>query len=686
MACKPMPPNPDIDDLAKAIECLQQEIAGLEGSINNATSAAERFSGQIGVSNDLLGDMRKKFVGINKANLEFVRSTGQQYKLAEQLAESYKKTSLQIGLSVDRTRDLSKEFKGAVAMVSRFGGDMNDVQEIYNSFADNSGRVRILGKEEVANIYKLGEATKLFGTKASDLYETLDLMGVSNLDATARMNELIVESQQVALNSSKVMNVLADNMGQMQSYSFKGGVKGMTEMAKQAVKMRIDVNSILGMADKFYQPEAAIEAAANLQMLGGDIAEAFGDPFETMYLARNKPEELAKRLQDMTENMMTFNAETKEYEFPAEVRMQLKAAGDQLGIDVGKMTEMARQTSKMKDVKMKLNMAGNLTDDKMIEGISNLARMEDGEFKVDFRDESGEKITKSIDQLTKGEAEMVLKAPKNEEDYMDKMLYEAQTTNQRLEFVEDAFKFEFLENVDVYQAMEDATQKSIVTFGEELSEGVKHVFEGFDQGYYENMLAGLAGFDSLKKFDQAMSDMIEGFSDLYTQQPIIGEEVIINSDGLIQILGGSPNTTQNGQGNTTVSQSDKERCEDKTGHVWDGTNCKDSTGTIVPLETGGIVTEPITALLGEGKEYEAVMPLSDLKKFIGNNNSSKTEHKVGGTITLNINGADVPQDLKNQFTEALMNKIVQKNMAGNGLENGGTSKGGIDTFKDMQLT
>ena len=99
------------------------------------------------------------------------------------------------------------------------------------------------------------------------------------------------------------------------------------------------------MADKFYQPEAAIEAAANLQMLGGDIADAFGDPFETMYLARNKPEELAKKLGDMTENMMQFNEETGQYEFPAEVRMQLKSAGEQLGINTNKMIDMARQTS-----------------------------------------------------------------------------------------------------------------------------------------------------------------------------------------------------------------------------------------------------------------------------------------------------------------------------------------------------
>ena len=48
--------------------------------------------------------------------------------------------------------------------------------------------------------------------------------------------------------------------------------------------------------------------------------------------------ELAKRLQDMTENMLQFNEVSGEYELPAEARMQLKAAGEQLGIN----TEITR--------------------------------------------------------------------------------------------------------------------------------------------------------------------------------------------------------------------------------------------------------------------------------------------------------------------------------------------------------
>jgi DNA polymerase/3'-5' exonuclease PolX len=132
--------------------------------------------------------------------------------------------------------------------------------------------------------------------------------------------------------------------------------------------MRVDVSEILQMADKFYHPEAAIEAAANLQLLGGDIAEAFGDPLAIMYEARNKPEELAKRIGKMTENMVSFNEKTGEFNFPPEARMNLQAVSKELGIGMESLTEMTRQASKIKSIRM--DVSGNILDEDMRDGIA----------------------------------------------------------------------------------------------------------------------------------------------------------------------------------------------------------------------------------------------------------------------------------------------------------------------------
>lgn len=544
-------------DLNVAIGCLRDQISELKNDIKSAGNEASSFNGKIGDTKNLLKDVRDTLKGSIVNMKEFTRDQQAQYQLAEQLAKSYKETALQIGLSVGRSEMFSKEFKFAAANVAKFGGEVNDVQEIYEDFADKSGRVRILGADEVENIYKLGAAVNMIGDEASTLFEAFELMGVSNLEATERMEQLIVDSQKVGLNSSKVVKTMAQNMKTMQTYSFANGVKGMTEMSKLAVKMRLDVSDMLGMAGKFYEPEAAIEAAANLQMLGGDIAKAFGDPFETMYLARNKPEELAKRLQDMTENMMQFNEETNQYEFPPEVRMQLKAAGDQLGIDVSKMTEMAMQTSKLKDVKIKLNMSGNITDEDMKEGIANLARIDEkGDFVVDFRDQNGEKITKSIDQLTSGEAEMVLKAPQDEKDYMDQMLYNSRTTNERIEDLNNSFQKAFVGNVDAYKLIEDSTKQTITTLQDRTLDAIENIKTSFKDSILTDFL--LDSRENVEQLDQFNSGLVNeiftrvGFENLENKNIEIPKVDDINIENGKLIIRNSENVSgQQGSENVT---------------------------------------------------------------------------------------------------------------------------------------
>ena len=517
------------DDWGKQIKCLKIEIEGLRKEIENTTVSAGKMSSKLGDTWNVLKDMKVTIVSMRDEMMKFVQSAEQQYKLGEAIAKGYKDTAISIGLSTKRSAALSQEFKGALTEISKFGGDISDAERIYKEFADSSGRVRILGDEEVSNIFKLEKATNLYGDQATSLYETLDLMGVSNEEATKRMVELVTESQAIGLNSSKVSKMMAANMKSMQSYSFRGGVRGMTEMAKQAVKMRIDVGDVLQMADKFYQPEAALEAAANLQMLGGDIAKAFGDPFETMYLARNKPEELAKRLQDMTENMLQFNEVSGEYELPAEARMQLKSAGEQLGINTEKMVEMARQSSKMKDIKSQLS--GSIFSEDEMEGISSLARMEDGEFKVDFRDKNGEKVTKSIDELTSGQAKMLLEAPENEVEYMDEMLYQSQRTNETLDNMYKSFEFGFVQDIDYYKAIETSTKESIKQL-DDLGVSIKKL--GKD-GLKDTWVSGKGDEfqDKQKKLDEAMASQIKsitGIVDTLSINPTDGSKITFGGD------------------------------------------------------------------------------------------------------------------------------------------------------------
>ena len=643
----------DWDNLnaGEQMSCLKKTVASLKSDIKGMTSEASKFSDALGGSSDIFTDMTTTIGSMAKRMVSFTKDWKQQYQLSEQIAQSYKKTSLAIGLSVGRTKDLSKEFKSATAEVAKYGGTWDDVESIYSDFANSSGRARILNEEEVSNVFKLAKASQLYGSEAASLYETLELMGVSNEGATKRMNTLVGDSQKIGLNSAKVMKVLSNNMKSMQSYSFASGVKGMTEMAKLGVKLRMEVSDMLGMADKFYEPEAAIEAVANLQMLGGDVADAFGDPFEIMYLARNKPEELAKKMQDMTENMMTFNKETKQYEFPAEARMQLKAAGEQLGINTDNMIEMARQTSKMKDVKDKLSMSSTFNEDEM-DAVASLSRLnEEGEFVVDIRN-GDDKVTKSIDKLTSGDLEMLIKPPDSEGDYQSDMLYNAQTTNEHLAAMEDSGKKTFISDVvDVYQITEDVTKEGIVAT-QKLFDDMGSVF--LDQG--QDMLSKLvgntegfsmdewaektgtkiaAGIDKINIFKNGGIDMTQDVSSILD---------LLNEMAGTEGEDGSATESQGGDGSVTEGEVNKDFMVRGNGNVTSFTSKDDVIGAM----KGGPLDKLLSNNISSGNNTPVkIEPITITLNGDLSLNTSKGSEKI-----------DVDSEaLRSQVTEMINNAL-----------------------------
>ena len=468
-----------INELEKAVEKLTEQMDNFDKK-----TASSRDN--IGQTNNLLGEALGSMKQIGVESAKFAASLSKQYQYAEKLAKVSKQTAVNIGLSVGRGSEFTKEFNKATAAIQKFGGDADDVSNIMERMTEKSGRARIITEEEVLNVYLLEKGLGVADETAAEMMERMDQMGINAVSANDAIQDMVVESQKLGLNASKVGKALANNFDKMQTFSFKGGVKGMTEMAKLAVQMRTDVGSMLGMAEKFYEPEQAIEAVANLQMLGGDVAQAFGDPFEVMYLARNKPEELAKKVQDMTSEMIQFNEETGEYDLPAEGRMQLQAMGEQLGFNVDQMVDMARQSSKIKDIKM--NVSGNILDEDMREGVASLARMdENGNWVVDM--EGAGAIP--VEDLNMDEAEKLLSAPKDADEAIMDMATNSMTTNQILKNIEKSIKTGIVSEVNVYEGLEDTLRPSIEAMmagtRDTVDRLVKHQQEGPMGDYREQL-------------------------------------------------------------------------------------------------------------------------------------------------------------------------------------------------------
>ena len=360
---------------------------GITNEMGKQTSAQQKMRKSYEDSSDVLdyvGGIHKQILIDTTA---YLMNTRKQWEYSEGIAKQFKTLSRDMGMGSQQSKMMADNFKAAMPYVAEMGLEASDLREIVSSFADSSGRIKLFSPDEIENMVDLVVGIGMTESSVGKLAERFDLMGVSVETMYDNLSGVYGDAQKLGLNSQKVMDVLQSNFASMQRMSFKGGVKAMTQMAKLAVDMRMEVGDMLNMADKFYNPEAAIEAAAELQLMGGDIAAAFGDPFEVMYLARNKPEELAQKVADMTENMVTFNEETGQYDLPAEARQQLTFMADKLGLAKENVIDMAFQTSKLKDIKESFNGSDMFNDDEQ-SAIASMAKFKDGGWKVDFGGES----------------------------------------------------------------------------------------------------------------------------------------------------------------------------------------------------------------------------------------------------------------------------------------------------------
>jgi hypothetical protein len=498
-----------VNNLEKQLKLLkaQREEALAKSEISD--SEIKKTEEQIKQLNRLMKDVKdartatgQMFIQISAAGNEFKKFLGdfsKQFALAQQMAKEYKKIGVDIGMTGAGAKFMEQSFKGSLPAILEMGGSMSDLRNIFTEISSQSGRISNLTAEDAIMVGSISQSMNMSAAEAARMTESFMLMGLSSEQIEENILETYKSAQAMGLNATKVISVLQQNIDTMQGYSFASGVKGMTEMAKLGVKLRVDVGEMLRMADKFYQPEAAIEAAANLQMLGGDIAQAFGDPFETMYLARNKPEELAKKVGEMTENMLQFNEETGEFDMPAEARMQLQATADQLGLSYENMVKMSRQSAKISKIKTEFVSVG---DDEMKESLASMAKFKDGRFVIET-EEFGDL---GLDEVTDGMVDSIMKENQTQEENLRDIATNTKVMSEQIKNMREGGKARVAGLTNIYELTADEMAPQL----QKMKEGIGKLGDVFidkSEQFIGEMLDDKSGSSKIDETLKSMSDL-----------------------------------------------------------------------------------------------------------------------------------------------------------------------------------
>lgn len=286
---------------------------------------------------------------------------------------------------------------------AEFGYNLEDVADLYKGLVQQSGKFSLINKEIVADASPLASTLAMSMTEFSTLLGDFEKVGVGTSDTMEAINKIVIDSIGLGLSSKKITTEIQQNIDKLNQYGFKNGVDGLSKMVQKSNEFKMSMQSVYGIAEKVFSPEGAIELAANLQVLGGAIGD-FNDPLRLMYMANNDIGGIQDALIGAASSLATYNDEQDRFEVTGLNLMRARQMAKDFGIDLGELTKIAVSTGERLQASTMLNSTGLNIDDKQMEFITNLARMDGGEMKImlpkNVADELGVSTKIALDDLT----------------------------------------------------------------------------------------------------------------------------------------------------------------------------------------------------------------------------------------------------------------------------------------------
>jgi hypothetical protein len=327
-------------------------------SLNPVTIIKGVLDGALKGGEAILGDLAE----LDKELLERVRGAG--------------------GYVGDAATDMMRSVRVAMIAAQEAGASTDDTLGAVKSLMENSERMSIYAEKTISDGMLASVAFTKNARTILENAENFRNVGIGLDDASKSITAIGMDSVKLGLSAKATSETLIKNLGSLNAYGFQNGIKGLGKMVQEAQSLKINMDDVLKVADKLYDPESAINLAANLQVVGGAFGD-LGDPIKLMYDATNNVESLQTSIIGAARSLATYNVEQGRFEVTGVNLRRAKAMSDALGISMGELTNMAVKGAAKFEAMSQLDIFPSLNDEQK-EFVSNLATMKDGKVGFDI--------------------------------------------------------------------------------------------------------------------------------------------------------------------------------------------------------------------------------------------------------------------------------------------------------------
>lgn len=422
-------------------------------------------------ANDILGDYLKE---VNSPLMDFLGGLKDFGKTIQNFDVEMGKVVRTMGIGVENSLQLKKNFNDAYNEVVDLGGTFKDVTEQQEAILDASGRNLILMKEQSKELYA---ATSITGIDAKKLVKSFYDAGMEQTHIAQTTVKIYDVANKMGVNAKVVSDTVTTNLDKLNRFGFVNGVEGLAKMAGKAQALRFDVKQTFELAESLMSPEKAIETAAAIQRLGG-AATALTDPLKLMDLAQNNVEGLQDELGKLAKQYTFFDEKTQSFQIMKGARGQLKEVADALGIDRSEFEKLALSSANVAKKMSQIRFPGLDISDEDKEQLANLAQLKDvgggrKEYFVNYTNKDGVLQSEKLSEI--GAEQLALIKEQNKA----KSGEETEDPQKRLVKIAEGQLTEFERLVIAQEKIQNVMTNTLASSkgGNEYLKGVRESFE-----------------------------------------------------------------------------------------------------------------------------------------------------------------------------------------------------------------
>lgn len=351
------------DEKKKGLKTDKKLLATLEKQLENIRKIKIEKGQKIALGEEELKQQEKglanmrqmvkesnKLKALGKSAVNFTKKWGwdnlKKYGIFD-MDKAIRNTARSMGVAGPAFKEMSNNLQDAGLATQSMGVGITKLAEMQGGYSKEIGRSVMLTKEGLVAMGELSQGTGLGEQFAVGMAGAMDNFGASVGTSRDLIEETMNIADSMGVNSAAAAESMQKNLKFANKYNFKNGVKGLAKMTSEALRLKLDLDGIAGLADKVFRPEGAIEMAAKLSTMGGAFAQ-MANPMQLMNKARNDFAGFAKDIGKATSEFVEYNKENGTFDIKGGLAAdRMREIANMTGLGVEELKKMATQQKRI---------------------------------------------------------------------------------------------------------------------------------------------------------------------------------------------------------------------------------------------------------------------------------------------------------------------------------------------------